>query len=211
MTDSSKPVLLTLTVSHFAEKARWALQRCGIDYREEAHAPAAHRFAVKAAGGRGSAPCLRLPAIKGSMNSTGSTDPRCVDQSTPIMRWADQQCAAAGRCSPEAALFPPGPRGAEVERWCALLDKRLGPATRCWAYSHLIYTPMVGEAMVAPPVPAAERFLMRWGGWLLVRRLMVQVRLPGWRVVQPNAADVVHGGNRTVAQLPSLLCISRLY
>lgn len=183
MADTTKPVLLTLTVSHFCEKARWALQRCGIEYTEEAHVPVAHRIACKAAGGRGSVPCLRLqPAADGPSStssvsdpSSDSSSPGCVDQSTPIMRWADQQCTAAGRCSPEAALFPPEERGAEVEHWCAQLDKSLGPATRIWAYSHLLYSSLVADAMVAPPVPATERFLLRWGGWLLVRRMMAKV------------------------------------
>ncbi|KAI7842187.1 hypothetical protein COHA_004100 [Chlorella ohadii] len=179
MADSStKPVLITLNVSHFCEKARWALRRCGIEYSEEAHVPVAHSFAVKAAGGRRSVPCLRLPTAAASepssSSSSGSSSPGCVDQSTPIMRWADQQCVAAGRCEPQAALFPPGERGAEVDRWCTELDKRLGPATRSWAYSHLLYSPLTGQAMVAPPVPAAERFVLRWGGWLLVRSLMAK-------------------------------------
>ncbi|PRW57097.1 glutathione S-transferase [Chlorella sorokiniana] len=181
---SSNPVLLTLAVSHFCEKARWVLERCGIEYTEEAHVPVAHRFAVKTAGGRGSVPCLRLPpetsgpdSRSASASAKASISPGCVDQSTPIMRWADQQ-------RPGAALFPAGPRGAEVERWCAQLDKRLGPATRSWAYSHVLYNPMVADAMVAPPVPAAERFLLRWGGWLLVRKLLAK----GLRISPENGA-----------------------
>ena len=43
--------LLTIGVSHYCEKARWALERAGIDFVEEAHAPLFHLVA-----GRGSRP-----------------------------------------------------------------------------------------------------------------------------------------------------------
>lgn len=167
---ADEPTLITLTVSHFSEKARWALQRCGIAYTEEAHAPGFHRVAVKAAGGRGPVPCLRLPPVAGTSGAG------CVDQSTPIMHWADEQCTAAGRPPPAGPLFPPGARGAEVERLCAEWDRRLGPATRLWAYSHSLYVPATGEALVAPPVPTLERFVMRWGGWRVMRRVMAKAR-----------------------------------
>lgn len=135
-----RPVLITLPVSHYAEKARWGLQRYSIDFAEEAHAPGPHRAAVQAAGGKGSVPCLRLPratatAAAGSGAASGSAQPTCVDQSTPILRWVDQQAAAAaaaaGRPAPPP-LFPPGTAGDEVAALCDDFDRRLGPATRAW-------------------------------------------------------------------------------
>ena len=30
-------VLITIPISHFCEKARWALERAGLPYREERH------------------------------------------------------------------------------------------------------------------------------------------------------------------------------
>lgn len=140
------PALITLPVSHFAEKARWALQRYGIAAAEEAHAPGPHRAAVKAAGGRGSVPCLRLPrtpaAAAGAAAAGSAGDgvgavrrPTCVDGSTPILRWVDQQAAAAAAAAgrpPPQPLFPPGTAGQEVEELCRSFDKQLGPATRVW-------------------------------------------------------------------------------
>lgn len=87
-----RPVLITLRLSHFAEKARWALQRYGIPFTEEAHAPGPHRVAAKAAGGKGSVPCLRLPAAPAAADNP---QPTYVDGSTPILRWVDRQAAAA--------------------------------------------------------------------------------------------------------------------
>lgn len=130
------PALITLPVSHYAEKARWALQRYCIDFTEEAHAPGPHRAAVKAAGGKGSVPCLRLPREAGPAPAAGSSpQPGFVDGSTPILRWADQQTAAAAAAAgrpPPLPLFPAGAVGEEVAALCKGFDDRLGPATRVW-------------------------------------------------------------------------------
>ena len=40
-----KPLrLITLPISHYCEKVRWVLDRQGIPYVEEAHAPLLHAF-----------------------------------------------------------------------------------------------------------------------------------------------------------------------
>ena len=56
----SGPVLrlVTIPISHYCEKARWALDRAGIRYRERAHLQVIHRFVVRRAGGGTTAPVL---------------------------------------------------------------------------------------------------------------------------------------------------------
>jgi glutathione S-transferase len=49
--------LVTIPISHYCEKARWALDRAGVPYREEAHIQAVHRLATRRAGGGVTAPC----------------------------------------------------------------------------------------------------------------------------------------------------------
>ncbi|GAB4817329.1 hypothetical protein N2152v2_004375 [Parachlorella kessleri] len=192
---SSCPALIGISLSHYVEKARWGLQRYGIHYTEEMHAPGPHRFAVKAAGGCGTVPCLRLPrppSSSGSSSQTGSASTEgsscqtssaaagrtCVDGSTAILHWVDEQAsslaAAAGQPQPLPPLFPPGEAGQEVEQLCKEFDDRLGPAVRCWVYSHLLYTPCIARAMASPPAPLWERMAMRCGGWWLLRPLMVK-------------------------------------
>src|SRR5215210_3065100 len=39
--------LVTLPISHYCEKARWALERAGIAYREERHVQGVHRIAAR--------------------------------------------------------------------------------------------------------------------------------------------------------------------
>ncbi|GAB4817333.1 hypothetical protein N2152v2_004379 [Parachlorella kessleri] len=156
------------------------------------HVPGPHRFAVKAVGGTGTVPCLRLPRPSSSSNKSsgggaeGSSRPpdlaqrgcSCVDGSTAILHWVDEQVALA---SPDEqsqrlpALFPPGEAGQEVEQLCKEFDDRLGLAVACWAYSHLLYTPCMAWVMASPPAPLWERLIMRWGGWLLFRPLMTRV------------------------------------
>jgi glutathione S-transferase len=47
------PVLITIPHSHYSEKARWALDRLELPYREEVHIPLLHRLAtIRNGGGR---------------------------------------------------------------------------------------------------------------------------------------------------------------
>src|SRR6188472_3725805 len=52
------PVLITIPISHYCEKARWALDRAGIAYRERAHLQVIHWIPVARAGGGKTAPVL---------------------------------------------------------------------------------------------------------------------------------------------------------
>ena len=55
----SEPVLVTLPISHFCEKARWALDRAGVAYVERRHMQIIHQFAARLAGGGKSVPVLK--------------------------------------------------------------------------------------------------------------------------------------------------------
>ena len=85
--------LVTIPISHYCEKARWALARAGIEYREERHVQGIHRFASKRAGGHGTTPVLVTP--EGSLG-----------ESEEILRWVDERLPA------ERRLFPEDPRSA---------------------------------------------------------------------------------------------------
>jgi glutathione S-transferase len=110
--------LVTIAISHYCEKARWALDRAGIAYVESAHVPMVHLAYTKPAGGR-STPLLVTPT-------------RVITDSTEILRYADEAL-------PEAAkLFPSGALGDEVTALEEAYDTVLGPAARVWAYAHLL-------------------------------------------------------------------------
>ncbi len=112
-------LLITIPISHYCEKARWALDRAGVGYHERAHVQAIHRFATLSAGGGLTAPVFVSP--------TG-----VLANSADILTWADAQMPD------DLALYPQAPdAAAEVRRLEADFDDRLGPHSRRWMYQHL--------------------------------------------------------------------------
>jgi glutathione S-transferase len=109
--------LITIAFSHFCEKARWALDRAGVDYVEDAHLPLFSYLPLKRAGARRTAPAL----------VTASRE--VISDSTEILRWCDHH----GDAEP---LFPED--ATEVETLEDDLDRRLGPASRRLAYYYLL-------------------------------------------------------------------------
>ncbi len=140
---SSPLRLITIPISHYCEKARWALEWAGLPYTEDAHLQAFHYLAVRRAGGKRTVPVLVHP--DGALYS-----------STDILRFAD------ARCSDEKKLFPKDPQErAEVERLVAYFDKGLGPAGRLWIYHHLFQeAPELALKYGCTGVPAWERKLL---------------------------------------------------
>jgi glutathione S-transferase len=135
--DGATPaVLITMPHSHYAEKARWALDRVALPYREEPHVPLFHRLATKRHGG-GSVPVL----VHG--------DRRLVD-STDILAHAD---AAGGG----DLLYPREPAlRKEVEALEERFDTGLGPHTRRWAYAQLLPESRLLRRAMSRGVPRLE-------------------------------------------------------
>ena len=117
----SDPRLITIPISHYCEKARWALDRAGIAYREERHLQGVSVWQAKRAGGGPTTPVL----VTGEGPVLG--------ESEDIVRWADE------RLPPERRLVPADP--AQREEALALarsFDAGLGPAGRRLIYAHLL-------------------------------------------------------------------------
>jgi glutathione S-transferase len=146
MSDQHLPVLVTISISHYCEKARWALDRAGIAYDERRHLPALHRVAVKRAGGRQTAPVLVCD------------DGTVVDESSDIVVYADAR-APAGRGS-----IPVDPTlAAEARALADDFDERLGPATRLWVYHEMFDYPDLTQAPMTDGVPTWQRHTFRYG------------------------------------------------
>ncbi len=112
-------VLITIPISHYCEKARWALERAGIAYRERAHLQLIHRVAVRRAGGGRTVPVL----VCGD---------RVLADSAEIVDWAD------ALAPPDRRLYPDDPvAAAEVRGLERDFDSRLGPHGRRWTYHGL--------------------------------------------------------------------------
>src|SRR5215218_1769036 len=109
--------LVTIPISHYCEKARWALDRAGLAYVEEAHVQGLHQLAARRAGGGLSVPVL-------------VTDEGVFAQSEWIIRYAD------GFLEPEQRLMTP-----EVVEFCRRLDAGLGPDARRLIYKLMLPRP----------------------------------------------------------------------
>src|SRR3954452_21581002 len=135
------PVLVTIPISHYCEKARWALDRAGIPYDEHRHLPALHRVATRRAGGV-TAPVLVCPGGQ------------VVTQSTDIVAWADARATdERGRVGLDA----------EARALADDYDKRLGRATRLWVYHEMFDHPKLVAGAMTAGVPAWERHAFRFG------------------------------------------------
>ncbi|MDQ6807465.1 MAG: glutathione S-transferase family protein [Actinomycetota bacterium] len=138
--------LVTIPISHFCEKARWALDRAGVDYVEEPHLQMIHMAAAKRAGGGRTVPVV--------VTAQGQVLP----ESSAILRWADTHLAPGRRLYPEGAL---GEQAAALEAW---LDEGFGPDGRLWMYEQTL--PIVQELgrWAVAGVPPWERRFFRVGG-----------------------------------------------
>jgi glutathione S-transferase len=142
--------LVTIPISHYCEKARWALERAGLEYREERHIQGVHRIAARMAGGSLTVPVLVTPA-------------GAVGDSAEILAWVDE------RTPPQRRLYPEDAHERRVvEDLCRRFDEDLGPAGR-----RLIYIHMLAQRQLLLPfnnqgVPPWEDRLIRWGWPLIV-------------------------------------------
>ncbi len=112
--------LVTIPISHYCEKARWALERADMPYREERHIQGVHQVAAKRAGGGKTVPVL-------------VTDDGAIGESQDILAWIDERTPAQRR------LFPADPVArAEVDALCKRFDERFGPQGRRLMYVHML-------------------------------------------------------------------------
>jgi glutathione S-transferase len=145
--------LLTIPISHFCEKARWALDRAGLEYVEERHVQGIHRIVARRAGGGTTMPVL-------------VTRDGVLAESEDILRYADDHLDEDDR------LFPADPAlRDEVVELCRELDEGLGPDGRRLMYALMLDQKGPTLRVNNQGVPAWEGrmmsalwpFVTRWG------------------------------------------------
>jgi glutathione S-transferase len=108
------PLLLTIPISHYGERARWALDHAEIDYREEHHLQLFSWPHALLRGGRHTMPVLVLGG-------------RALDDSALVVRWASDRA--------RAPLYPGDTKARrEVERFEDDLSTGYGVDGRLVAY-----------------------------------------------------------------------------
>jgi glutathione S-transferase len=138
--NTAPAVLITIPLSHYCEKARWALDRVALPYREEPHVPLLHRWATRRNGGTG-VPLL----VQGDRRWTDSTH---------ILVHADAFRGGGVLFPRDAALRR------EVDRLEELFDTQLGPNTRRWAYEHLLPDARLLRSLWSREAPGIEALLL---------------------------------------------------
>jgi len=130
---------VTIPLSHYCERARWALDLAGIGYREESHVPLFHRLATSRAGGR------TVPMLVAGRE--------VIDDSAAIVRWVDQR-------APRVGLFPSNPEERQtVIEYERFIEREIGPHVRRWAYGHLLQQYALLKPCFTKGAPMIERLL----------------------------------------------------
>lgn len=134
--------LITIPVSHYCEKARWALDLAGVPYVEDGRPPALHRLAT-----------ARYRA---------TTVPVLVCDDGTVLRDSTAIARYASRAAPELGLFghDAGER-AWIERLVARFDRALGPAARLLVYAQTLDDPPRFLALLGAGLVPRRRALLR--------------------------------------------------
>jgi glutathione S-transferase len=134
---SSKFRLITIPVSHYSEKARWALEYLDIPFQELPHMPPFHSRATKKHGG------TSVPVL--------ITDIGAITDSTDILRYLDT--LHPGK------LYPIDPESqalsTELE---TLFNLKLGVHSRRWGYSYALTPELIYQRWTLG-VPIWEKLL----------------------------------------------------
>jgi glutathione S-transferase len=137
--------LVTIPISHYCEKARWALDRARIAYREERHVQGIHRLAARRAGGGITVPVL-------------VTSEEVLGESEAILEWVDQ------RSPSELRLLGSHPHErSEIRQLCRRFDAELGPRGRRLMYVHMFGQRDLALEFNNQGVPGWEGRVLRWG------------------------------------------------
>lgn len=107
--------LITINISHYCEKVRWALDYINVEYTEEHHAPPFHRIYTRKYGG------TTVPILV--------TENKNFCDSTEIIKYLNTIASKDKKLYPDDIKLC-----SEVEELEELFDSQLGVATRCLGY-----------------------------------------------------------------------------
>jgi len=132
----TEPTLWQLDISHFSEKARWALAHKGVNHRRRSPLPGSHMVValVLTRGRENTLPILRL-------------DGRTIGDSTAVIAALEQRF-------PDPPLYPADPeqrrRALELEDF---FDEELGPYARLLPFHELVNEPAIFAEVASQAVP----------------------------------------------------------
>jgi glutathione S-transferase len=159
--------LITIPVSHYCEKTRWALTRAQIPFVEERHMPPFPRLATRRIGKRSSSD--PIPETEQNMSRLnqfviqyvgGQTVPVLITE-TAIFRSSDRILNYVDAISPDRLkIYPIDPDlRKQVDELVELFDTVLAPAVRLWAYSYIMTKAHLLQPLWCQGVPWFEQLL----------------------------------------------------
>jgi len=126
--------LVTIAFSHYNEKARWGLDRFGVDYEDRRYLPMLHFFGVMWA--------TRLRGGSSERHSTRWSTPLLLtDDGTRIHDSSRIVRYASDRFGTEHTSLYPAEHATRIEQIEQRVGERLGPHTRRIAYYYLLAEP----------------------------------------------------------------------
>lgn len=134
-------VLVSIPVSPYVEVARWVLDRLGIAYREEGHAPFLHLPAALRRRGGADVPVLAAPGM--------------------VLTNARAVLEHYGFRGPQPLYPGSADELAEVEQLVTLFYDDMGVAVRAWAYAQMLPERASTARVWTTGAPAFEAFAVR--------------------------------------------------
>jgi glutathione S-transferase len=174
MTQSSRPVLLSIGPSHYCEKVRWALKLANIEYTERVHAPFMHIADVKRMGGVRTTPVL-------------VTSEATFSDSTDILGWIQRNS--------HSDWTPYGSNDADkkaIEEWEEKFDEVLGPHSRRFAYFHLLPNGPLSRKVLCHRAPLLEArfFPLIWPAVRLIMKKLMRIDSKGAQLSKQKIESV---------------------
>lgn len=159
--------LITIPVSHYCEKIRWALTRLQVPFVEERHMPPFHRFATRRICKY--ANLDDMPETERNMSPInrfivqlvgGQSVPVLISE-TSVLKSSDEILKYVDAIASEALkLYPTNPEHRrQIEELVNSFDSVLAPAVRLWTYSHILNQAHLVQPLWCQGVPWFERLL----------------------------------------------------
>jgi len=156
LSSQQHPELYVFAISHYCEKARWALDRVGVDYSLNHLAPGLHRRVSKKLG---------LPASSVPILKTGDT---VIQGSSAIIDWAEEhRRVGVPSLTPEDDTTD---SATAVER---RLDDILGVHVRRYFYSEaLLEYPQTVKPIFTNDLVGGQKLFLELA-WRYIRKIMI--------------------------------------
>jgi glutathione S-transferase len=153
--------LITIRISHFNERARWALDRFALEYEEEPYMPLFHYAAVaRVTHGRGGQ--VDHHSSRFSTPVLVTDNGRVLCDSALITRWVSDTFG-----TPATTLYPTARRAAIEELEDRARDQ-LGPHTRRVAYAAALSNPALLASLAERNVGALQAQAFRYAAPLVI-------------------------------------------